>query len=68
MTRNSNGNGNDEAYYDNDVAIKNKDKSTLFAKTLTQLDANNDGSFFVPRYYAKKFFPRLDYAIDPPVV
>lgn len=43
------------------------DKPTSFAKTLTQLDANNGGGFSVPRYCAETIFPRLDYSADPPV-
>ncbi|MQM16599.1 hypothetical protein Taro_049560 [Colocasia esculenta] len=43
------------------------EKSTSFAKTLTQSDANNGGGFSVPRYCAETIFPRLDYSADPPV-
>ncbi|XP_071711758.1 auxin response factor 18-like [Rutidosis leptorrhynchoides] len=43
------------------------DKTSSFAKTLTQSDANNGGGFSVPRYCAETIFPRLDYSFDPPV-
>ncbi|KAJ0970491.1 hypothetical protein J5N97_023368 [Dioscorea zingiberensis] len=43
------------------------EKSTSFAKTLTQSDANNGGGFSVPRYCAETIFPKLDYSADPPV-
>nr|ARR29291.1 auxin response factor 10 [Cyrtomium guizhouense] len=43
------------------------EKTTSFAKTLTQSDANNGGGFSVPRYCAETIFPRLDYSEDPPV-
>ncbi|CAA2985123.1 auxin response factor 18-like [Olea europaea subsp. europaea] len=43
------------------------EKSTSFAKTLTQSDANNGGGFSVPRYCAETIFPRLDYTADPPL-
>lgn len=43
------------------------EKTTSFAKTLTQSDANNGGGFSVPRYCAETIFPRLDYSADPPV-
>ncbi|MFS7973218.1 putative transcription factor ARF family [Helianthus anomalus] len=41
--------------------------ATSFAKTLTQSDANNGGSFSVPRYCAETIFPRLDYMVGPPL-
>ncbi|CAH9097494.1 unnamed protein product [Cuscuta epithymum] len=47
--------------------IEAAEKSTSFAKTLTQSDANNGGGFSVPRYCAETIFPPLDYAADPPV-
>ncbi|KAI7751477.1 hypothetical protein M8C21_028839 [Ambrosia artemisiifolia] len=43
------------------------DKTSSFAKTLTQSDANNGGGFSVPRYCAETIFPKLDYSADPPV-
>ena len=39
----------------------------MFAKTLTQLDANNGGGFSVSRYCAEMIFPQLDYSTDPPM-
>jgi hypothetical protein len=50
-----------------DGAVEETEKTTSFAKTLTQSDANNGGGFSVPRYCAETIFPRLDYAADPPV-
>ncbi|KAE9590000.1 putative transcription factor ARF family [Lupinus albus] len=46
---------------------ESQEKPPLFAKTLTQSDANNGGGFSVPRYCAETVFPRLDYSAEPPV-
>ncbi|XP_023511968.1 auxin response factor 16-like [Cucurbita pepo subsp. pepo] len=47
--------------------IRNQEKPSSFAKTLTQSDANNGGGFSVPRYCAETIFPPLDYSAEPPV-
>ncbi|CAI9778421.1 unnamed protein product [Fraxinus pennsylvanica] len=63
---------NSDYSFDDDVVLggnrsESNEKSTSFAKTLTQSDANNGGGFSVPRYCAETLFPRLDYSADPPV-
>ncbi|XP_062021215.1 auxin response factor 16-like [Rosa rugosa] len=56
----------DRGYVDSDGS-DNLEKPSSLAKTLTQSDANNGGSFSVPRYCVEIIFLRLDYSADPPV-
>ncbi|CAN4100881.1 unnamed protein product [Withania somnifera] len=56
----------DDAIFESSV-VETTEKPILFAKTLTQSDANNGGGFSVPRYCAETIFPKLDFTADPPV-
>ncbi|KAK8595819.1 hypothetical protein V6N13_000506 [Hibiscus sabdariffa] len=56
-----------EALLRSDLSLKsNKPHPEFFCKTLTASDTSTHGGFSVPRRSAEKFFPPLDFSMQPP--
>lgn len=55
-----------EALMSPDIAMRSRQPTEYFCKTLTASDTSTHGGFSIPRRAAEKVFPPLDYTQTPP--